>query len=258
MSFKNIILNMMKPGYFPVMFNKIIKRIKEPRPSRIKAEATRWYAERASDTLDFMKAMDPVLYKEAVEYNDDLNTHGQQVMDTLPVKMGGGGNCVLLYFLTRYLKPETIVETGVSMGFSSHAFLSGIQKNSMGRLFSSDFPYFRLPDPEQFIGCVVEEHLKKHWTLLIEGDQKNLQAINTQIKSIDLFHYDSDKSYAGRTEAIRTLQTKISGNTTVVFDDIGDNFHFRDWVESTGQQFVILQNPKGGYVGMVGKILMRS
>lgn len=249
---------MMKPGYLPVMFNKIIKRIREPKPALIKMQAEKWCQQHAVDTFEFIKSIDSELYEEAVQYNEYLKKHGQKVIDTIPVKMGGGGNCVLLYFLTRRLKPDVIVETGVAMGFSSHSFLSAIKKNEKGHLFSSDFPYFRLPNPEQYIGCVVEDQLKENWTLLIEGDQKNLQKINQQIGSLGLLHYDSDKSYSGRKEALTALNDKIDAHTTIVFDDIADNFHFRDWVTQTGRAFIVLSNPNGGYVGVTGKILEKA
>lgn len=255
MSIKNVLVNMFKPGYFPVMINKVIKRLKEPKPSVAKEQAGAWCEKMAESTFDFVSQFDKALYQESLAYNQTLQEHGASVISNLPVKMGAGGNCVLLYFLARYLKPSVIVETGVSMGFSSHAFLTAIQKNGNGHLYSSDFPYFRLPDPEKYIGCVVESSLKENWTLAIEGDHNNLSMFRQTIQHIDLFHYDSDKSYAGRNEALNILNTAINRNSTVVFDDIGDNFHFRDWVNQHNLRYKVLHNPNGGYVGITGKIL---
>lgn len=254
MGIRHILVNMLKPGYFPIMFNKVLKRLKEPNPAVIKQQATAWYAQRAEDTHEFIKRVDPTLFDESVSFNQALQQRGQEVISKLPVKMGGGGNCILLYFLARHLRPAVIVETGVSMGFSSQTFLSAIRKNQKGHLYSSDFPYFRLPEPEKYIGCVVEEHLKKDWTLLIDGDQKNLPVIASSASKIELFHYDSDKSYSGRTEALKTLRPNLDGNSTIVFDDIGDNFHFRDWVEKEQLPYRILKNPAGGFVGLTGTI----
>jgi len=253
----NIFSNILKPGYTRVMLDKVKKRILEPNLAEIKTRATNWYATHAIDTLDYLNGIDPALTQESVEFNKKLQTRGQDILSRLPVKMGGGGNCVLLYFLARHIKPKVIVETGVSMGFSSQTFLSSLQLNGHGHLYSSDFPYFRLPDPEKYIGCVVEEHLKANWTLLIEGDHKNLTAISEQITSIGLFHYDSDKSYAGRSEALIILKEKLI-DATVVFDDIGDNFHFRDFCKQAGQKSLILKNPVGGYVGLTGAMVNRG
>jgi predicted O-methyltransferase YrrM len=193
-----------------------------------------------------------VLYPEAVEFNKELMKKGEQVMSSLPVKMGLGGNCLLLYFLARYLKPRTIVETGVSMGFSSQTFLSAIRKNGEGRLYSSDFPYFRISNPKQYIGCMVDEDLKKDWILYLDGDGKNLPLISSQLEHVDLFHYDSDKSYTGREMALRILKQKIDEQSLVVFDDIGDNFHFKELAERSQKPFYILQHSDTSFVGVLG------
>ena len=48
-----------------------------------------------------------------------------------------------LYFMTLLIKPNTVVETGVGIGFSSLAILTAMEENKQGKLFSSDLPYFR-------------------------------------------------------------------------------------------------------------------
>jgi predicted O-methyltransferase YrrM len=245
---------MFKPGYLNVMVDKVIKRVKEPSPSTSRKQIAAWCNANAVDTIDFIKSINSTLADEAISYNILLQDHGSKVIANLPVKMGGGGNCVLLYFLSRLLKPKVVVETGVSLGFSSHAFLYAIQKNGTGHLFSSDFPYFRLPNPERYIGLIVNEDLRVNWTLLINGDTKNLPLIASKVSSIDLFHYDSDKSYRGRQVAINILTEKLNESATIVFDDIGDNSHFKDLVEKRQQPFHVLRNPQGGYVGVIGPV----
>ena len=87
--------------------------------------------------------------------------------------LGGGGFYPLLFFIVKYIKPNIVVETGVAAGFSSYAILKAIEENKKGRLYSSDFPYFRIPNPEKYIGIIVPEKLKKSWDLLIDGDNIN-------------------------------------------------------------------------------------
>ena len=57
------------------------------------------------------------------------------------MSLGGGGNFILLYFLTRKFN-KVVVETGVAAGWSSLAILGAFEKNGEGKLYSSDFPYF--------------------------------------------------------------------------------------------------------------------
>mgnify|MGYP007000273262 len=73
-------------------------------------------------------------------------------------------------------------------------------------LYSSDFPYFRIKDPEKYIGIVVEKSLRKNWNLFIEGDENNLPKILKTAKKIDILSYDSDKTYSGRSKTL----TKVS------------------------------------------------
>ena len=45
-----------------------------------------------------------------------------------------------LYVLVRHLRPEHIIETGVSSGFSSAHFLLALRRNGRGQLHSIDLP----------------------------------------------------------------------------------------------------------------------
>lgn len=241
----------MKPGYLSVMLDKVIKRIKEPHLKRDKRLATKWCSEMAEDTEDYLSSIDSQLLKEAVKFNEELHIHGKEVIKSLSFKMGGGGNCVLIYFLTRYKRPEAVLETGVSMGFSSYAFLHAMKLNERGRLFSSDFPYFRHREPERFVGCVVPEDYKSDWQLYINGDKENLKEILPKIGSIDIFHYDSDKSYEGRSFAFEAIFKRLSGQALIIFDDIHDNLHFRDLVKQHKFNYKVLSGYNGGFVGLI-------
>ena len=69
-------------------------------------------------------------------------------------------------------------------------------------------------------------------------------------KSIDLFHYDSDKSYSGKTNAMKILNSKLNSKTIIIYDDIQDNFHFRDYVKKNQKSFCILEF-EGKYLGIL-------
>ncbi len=171
--------------------------------------------------------------------------------------MGGGGIYPFLYFITLFTKPDCIVETGVGAGFSSYAFLAAIKVNGRGKLYSSDFPYFRLPDPESYIGIVVEESLKDNWELYIDGDEANLPRILNSIKEVDIFHYDSDRTYSGRKMAMSLIERSLSEDGIILMDDIQDNSFFRDYVEEKNAQSWYIFKFKGKYVGMIGKLTRR-
>jgi predicted O-methyltransferase YrrM len=157
----------------------------------------------------------------------------------------------LLYFLVRRLRPETVLETGVAAGYSTHAILTALERNQKGHLYSSEFPYFRLADPERYIGVLVPEALKHRWTLALDGDSLSIPRFLDQIRAgVDLFHYDSDKTYAGRKEAFAKVMPRLSPEAVVLVDDIQDNFHFRDLVSRGGYESRVF-GFEGKYCGLL-------
>ena len=154
--------------------------------------------------------MDPAIWKEAKAFARRQREYAAKKLSGLGLDLGGGGAYDLLYFVTRLLRPTTVVETGVAAGFSSRAFLTALRENGQGQLHSSDFPYFRIERPERFVGYLVEPDLRDDWDLHILGDHKNLPLIAGKAETIDLLHYHSDKSYAGRSYALQLLSDHLT------------------------------------------------
>lgn len=213
------------------MFKKVCKRIIDKQGALNAQENKRWIEQQSVSFETIANAIDPHLWKESVAVSDDIEKRAADILSHIPYDLGGGGVYPFLYFATRILKPSIIVETGVTAGFSSYAFLRAIQRNGIGKLYSSDFPLFRLPNPENYIGVVVDDALKKHWNLHIEGDEMNLPRILNEIETIDIFHFDSDKSYSGRKFALDIISKKMHPKSVIFMDDIQDNAFFYDYVQ---------------------------
>jgi len=62
--------------------------------------------------------------------------------------------------MTRILKPEIVIETGVFEGHSSLAILLALEENNKGCLYSIDLPSPSLPLGKE-PGWIVPEHLRK-------------------------------------------------------------------------------------------------
>jgi predicted O-methyltransferase YrrM len=170
----------------------------------------------------------------------------------MAVPLGGGGQFQLVRFLVRYLRPRVVVETGVAAGWTSQAILDALERNGGdGSLWSSDFPYFRLEDPEKYVGCLVDGALKGRWHLGLNGDRTNLAEFLPQLETIDLVHYDSDKSIEGRQFAIDAVASRLTPDSVVVMDDIDDNTFFRDWVARTGRSCRVFARGRK-FVGLSG------
>lgn len=216
-----------------------------------KARDLAWIRSKVVGFEDWALKINPALWNEANEFSQQMKSDAISILKDIPLDLGGGGIYPVLYFLTIWKKPGTIVETGVAAGFSSKAFLSALKKNGRGKLYSSDFPYFRIVDPEKYIGILVEEELRSNWSLQLKGDRVNLPAILSEIDTLDIFHYDSDKSYKGREFAFRQIKDKITDSSIIVFDDIQDNNQFKDFVETNKYAYKIFEF-EGKYIGMIG------
>jgi predicted O-methyltransferase YrrM len=237
----NVLRNALRPGYAREMLNKLSRRLTGPEIEKQAAEATAWCESIAVCADAWARALDPVLWDEACEFASEQAELSDRLKADLGFDVAGGGFYTLGYFLTRLHKPSYIVETGVAAGHSSRSFLKAIEKNGSGHLWSSDFPLFRLENPERYIGIVVEADLRQKWTLLTKGDRKNLPEIVSEVPQIDLFHFDSDKSEAGREFAWSQILPKVKPGACVVFDDVQDNLHFKRLVESLNADFHVFE-----------------
>ena len=233
-----------KASHRSVLLRKIVSRIDPFEIFQQRQSKADWYAENSQDWSFFANAMDPSYWNEAQTFVQDMENQAREKLKSLNFKVGGGGsiNCVLMYYLIRKLKLKTIVETGVAAGYSSQTILTALERNGEGVLLSSDFPYFRMPNHEQYVGVLVEPSLKHRWKLYRDGDHNNLSEISKSLRSkIDLFHYDSDKSYKGRRFAVQFLEPHFSEDCIMIFDDIIDNPHFHDFVVQNQYDFRIMK-----------------
>ena len=249
---KNICIQVLKPGRLFVMLKKVFKRLMDDQGHHSKSQNLEWIEQHSSDFKELATRLDATLWGETEKVSKTLEKSIENTFKKLEHGFGGGGVYPFLYFLTRYMKPNCIVETGVAAGCSSYAFLLAIKANGHGRLHSSDFPYFRLPNPEQYIGVVVDNALKDNWDLHIDGDEKNLPRILSKIDKIGIFHYDSDKSYSGRKKVMSMIENALDKDGIILMDDIQDNSYFYDYIEKNNPQSWHIFEFQGKYVGMVG------
>jgi predicted O-methyltransferase YrrM len=163
------------------------------------------------------------LCREAMAFEKELYAFAKT--QDFPAHMGGNAYVRLLYFLAKYIQPETVVETGVSIGYSSQALLSALDRNGKGQLYSSELQYLHDNESHRYIGLLVSAEFKDRWTLLTKGDRINLAQIAQQVNRINLFHYDSDKSISGRIFACNIALERMSKGDVIVLDDVNDNDH---------------------------------
>jgi predicted O-methyltransferase YrrM len=246
---RNIARNSTKGDRWRELLRKVGHRIAEPR-RRVEAQrAAAWAAGRAVPADAVMP--DAALRAEAEAFAAELEADAPAILAAAGTTFGGSGHISLLYYLVRSRRPRVVVETGVAAGWSSRAVLEAMAANGEGHLWSSDLPYLRQRDSDRSIGCLVPDAMRDRWTLLVDGDHRNLPAILEQCGPIDLFHYDSDKSRHGRQWAMDRVQSHLSSDAMVVMDDIGDNLFFADLAGRPSGQLAVIEL-KGKYIGVLG------
>ncbi len=251
MTILNIINQAIRPKRLIVMVKKFFLRFFDHRGGLNKKENLNWLESNCILFEDYAIGIDPNLWENSKKACEKIKIEANTKLKKIKYDLGGGGFYPLLYFLVSLKKPKVIIETGVAAGYSSYAILKAIERNGMGRLYSSDFPYFRIPNPEKYIGIIIPEKLKKSWDLLIDGDNINLPIISKKIKKIDIFHYDSDKSYIGRKNALNLLKNNIDSSTTLIMDDIQDNSFFHDYILKFKNLKWYIFKFEGKYIGFI-------
>ncbi len=233
-----------------VLLDKIIYKILDL--FFLKKRVTNFKGIKLEDWNNFALRLSPKLNIESERYLKSHLSKLSLIEKNIPFKMGGAAAIRICYFLVRFLKPDTVLETGVAIGNSSRAILSGLKINKKGILYSSDLPYLSQKNATKYIGIIVEKKLKSKWKLFVGQDIENLTLINKKINKIDFLHYDSDKSYHGRKVAIELIENKLSSDYILMMDDIEDNPFFLDFVKTRKLPYkIFIVDNK--YVGLTGK-----
>jgi predicted O-methyltransferase YrrM len=235
------------------MLKKVVRRLFDEKGSLDKDRYLEWLDSNRMSFEDFAISLDEELWNESVRAAESIESRAHEVLKSIEHELGGGGAYPFLYFVTRYMEPDYVVETGVAAGYSTYSVLAAMEKNGRGTLLSSDFPYFRLPNPEMLIGIVVPDELMDRWELFVDGDETNLPLILKKAGSVDIFHYDSDKSYSGRKFAVSVVADSLSSRGILLMDDIQDNSFFYDWIQESNPSSWYVFEFHNKYVGMIGK-----
>jgi predicted O-methyltransferase YrrM len=181
----------------------------------------------------------------------DVFTAAHEKAAKCPVRMGGPGGLDLIYWLAEHSESKKVIETGVAYGWSSLAFLLSLKNRPGSRLISTDMPYPNRNN-DQYVGCVVPTELRSTWNILRYPDRRALPTALRELGTLDMCHYDSDKSYEGRMWAYPLLWKALRKGGFLLSDDIGDNVAFRDYSNSLSIEPTIVELD-GKFIGVLVK-----
>jgi predicted O-methyltransferase YrrM len=252
--FKTLLWFLGKPIFYLHAADLLLRKFRTNHDSSFHvAEATDWAVKQTvtvdkallkigliEDGMD-IPSINPVLIREA----NLLATKSK-------VEMGGAGDIHLIYAATVLSKAKFAIETGVAYGWSSLAMLAGLDNDSSSILVSTDMPYPKLNN-EDDVGIVIPKSLQQKWHLIRQPDRRGIiQAITKINRPVDICHYDSDKSYYGRTYGYPLLWRSLKAGGIFISDDIQDNLAFKNFVESKNLNFAVTEY-KGKYIGITKK-----
>lgn len=252
-NFINIIINLIQKKNFLIILHKIYLMFFDKIPKLSNKKNLEKINQLKKPANEFLKKIDISLYEESIIETNEIFKNSDGITEKYKnINFGGNYALEIHFFLTRFYKPEVIFETGVAAGYSSYAFLEAIRKNNVGKLYSSDFPYFRLKNPEQYIGIVVPDNLKNNWRLEIQGDNKNFNKYKNEFKKIDLLFYDSDKRYISKKKFFNKINNYINKGSIIIIDDLHNDSFFFEYVEEKKiKNWHILESMRKHIVGLI-------
>jgi predicted O-methyltransferase YrrM len=161
----------------------------------------------------------------------------------------GRGRAVLLYAVTRLLRPEVVVETGCFTGWDSSLLLHALERNGRGRLYSIDLPAeegrFSQVAPGSGLpagastGFLIPVAYRRRWTLIEDDARTALPDLLASTGPIDLFYHDSDHSYGHMLWEFSTAWPHLTAGGVLVSDDISWNPALWDFSRAVGRRPVI-------------------
>lgn len=240
-----------KPKYYPELFKLIKVKLRGDNKENTSDISTEWCKKNAVSSEKAIHIITGNNYSKEIEeiYKEEYEQAVER-QRTCPVKMGGPGGINLLYYLCDFIGATKVIETGVAYGWSSFAILLSLDKRN-GHLYSNDMPYAKMNN-EDYVGYIIPERLKKNWDLIRLPDQTGIKTAINRAGTIDLCHYDSDKSYAGRLFGYELLWNALRTGGIFISDDIQDNMGFHDFCEKNNLTPVLV-HVYGKFVGIVVK-----
>ena len=136
-----------------------------------------------------------------------------------------------LYVVTRILRPETIVETGIANGTTSFHFLTALERNQEGHQVSID--------PGDGVGSFVPPGLSARWTMVRSFAEAALSRWD-RAGGIDLFHHDSIHTYRQMRAEFAHAERLGTDRLVVMCDDVSANDAFHDFCSARRRPYSLV------------------
>lgn len=149
-----------------------------------------------------------------------------------------------LYALTRVLRPEVVVETGVANGISSSFILKALDNNGKGTLYSIDLHYregVTVPLGRK-LGWVIPEELRHRWSLLLGESTKVLPRLLHDLGFVDIFLHDSRHTYRTMMKEYAIAWPYLRRGGLLLSHDVKLNDAFLDFCDKVDNVPIVISD----------------
>lgn len=159
---------------------------------------------------------------------------------------GDPGLARAVWCITRHLRPQRAIETGVARGITSRTILEGLARNGYGELWSIDLAPLHRSDLDAEIGFVVPAGRRDRWTLIEGSSRHRLPGLLRRLGGIDVFVHDSLHSERNIRFELEHAWPFVRDGGAVVVDDVHMNAGFHAWLAGTPDAQTMLCMPDDG------------
>lgn len=155
-------------------------------------------------------------------------------MDSLPFPFIYDGDlrlARLAYFMTRALRPELVVETGVAAGVVSACVLAALERNGRGRLVSIDLP--PLGSAWESVGQAIPEGLRTRWTAIRGSGARTLRPALDHLPPVGLFVQDSLFTYRNSLDEYSQVLPHLADRSAIIANAVQHSDAFGSLVRTT-------------------------
>jgi hypothetical protein len=125
--------------------------------------------------------------------------------------------------VTRHVRPDKVVETGVARGITSRFILEALTAIGEGHLWSIDLPPPGRPDLDGLIGAAVPDPLRGRWSYVKGSSRRRLPALLSSLEEIDLFIHDSRHSERNLLYELERARAALRPGGFLIADDVDLN-----------------------------------
>jgi hypothetical protein len=145
-----------------------------------------------------------------------------------PWNDGDAGLVRAVWGLTRHLRPQRVVETGVAHGLTSRFILEALASNGSGGLWSIDLPPLDR-DLRRQVGIAVTPALSRRWTYIQGSSRRHLPRLLSDLGQVDLFVHDSLHSERNVRFELDNVWAKLRPGGAAIVDDVDANWGFHSF-----------------------------